>query len=410
MLSLVRLAWRSLWRNTRRTFITVFAITFALALAVFFVAFAEGVYADLINQAVRLNAGHVTLQHPDYLAAPAIDLRVAEVSSWRQRIESLAGIERTKALVLGQGVAQSSYGAVGVALVGIEPQIEILTSPLARNVVQGHYLTADDPRGALIGRGLARRLKIQLGDKLVLTSNDVHGEIVGHMVRVTGIFATGADEIDGYLEQVPIDFARQLFSLGGDEATQIGVILTDADDQPDAVDALRAMVRNAPVVVLPWQEVLPEVAAYIRVDSGSNWVMQALLIFLSLFTIFNTILMSVLERTREFAMLIAIGTHPRRLRAQVILESTFLGVLGTLVGLAVGGLAGYYLEVYGFDFASMSDSGITVSGLALSTRLYARVTPGLLVGLGLTMLTATVLSGMLAVRRIARLSIATVLR
>jgi ABC-type lipoprotein release transport system permease subunit len=405
-----KLAWRSLWRNKRRTLITISSIALGLVLAVIFIAIAEGMYAKLIDDAVRIQGGHITLEHPDYREAPAVDLVISGDPDLRQRIASLAGVEKVKALILGQGVAKSGAGGVGVAVIGIEPQIEINSSPLAKQVVRGSYLEDPAAPEVLIGAQLAKQLKLELGKKMVLTSNDASGNLVEELVRVKGIFEVGVEEIDGYLVQVPIGFAAKLFSLGPGQVTQLGVVLRDPDDLPQILRAVRGLIGGTPAAAYSWEQVLPELASYIAMDGGSNLVFQGLLLALIMFTIFNTILMSVLERRREFGVVLALGTPPSRLQLQILLESACLGLVGCAVGLALGGASAYLLQVYGLDMRSFMKEGVAISGVAVSPIIHARVTAGLLIVLGLCVFLATVLLSLYPMRRAARVPVADVLR
>lgn len=409
---LARLAWRSLWRHRRRTIITVTSIGFGLGLFVFSVALADGMYARLVDDAVRMQAGHVTVEHAGYRDAPAVDLRVRDVDALAARIRALPDVEGTKRLVLGQGVARSGSGAAGVAVMGVEPAVEARTSPLARRIVSGRYLAADDGPRVVVGAGLAERLDLAEGKKLVLTTNDASGTLVETLFRVVGVFRTGAEEIDGYLVQMPLAAAQRLYGLGPDDATQLGVVLDDADRVRRDAARVRAIAGDSgqTLAVRPWQEELPELAAFIRIDRTSDFVFHALLLALVLFTIFNTLLMSVLEREREFAVLLAIGTSPADVRGQVLLESAYIGVLGCVLGLVVGGTGAGLVQVYGLDLTRFYHQGLTISGLAVSTTLHARVTARSLGLLGGTVFVATVLLGLWPMRRAARVPVADLLR
>jgi ABC-type lipoprotein release transport system permease subunit len=406
------LAWRSLWRHRRRTLITVTTIGLGLASVVFFVALAEGVYHQLIEDAVRIQAGHVTLEHRDYRAAPAIDLRVHGVAALRARAGALPQAERTKLLVLGQGVARSGTAAAGVAVMGVEPAAETTTSPLARRIVAGTYLADGDGAWLVVGAVLAERLHLDVGSKLVLTTNDASGALVETLFRVRGIFRTGADEIDGVVVQAPLGAARRLFGLGDDEATQLGVVLRDSRTQRAALQALRGMLApRDDVAVRTWQETLPELAAFIRLDRVSDRTFEGFLLLLTLVTGFNTLLMSVLERQREFAVQLALGTPPGLLRRQVLCEALMIGLLGCLAGLAVGGAVSLWVERHGWDLSRIyGTSGFTISGLAMSTRIHARVTFPLLAWLGGIVLGAVLLMSLVPVRRAARVPVADLLR
>jgi ABC-type lipoprotein release transport system permease subunit len=405
-----RLAWRNIWRNRRRTIITVASIAMGLAIAIFFIAFAEGVYAQLIDDVARMQAGHITLEHPDYRRATSIDRWLMNATRLQARIAALSGVDFTKRLVVGQAIARSAAGSVGVSLAGVDPSVESRHSPLARHMVRGAYLADDDGDEAVIGRELATRLNLDVGKKLVLTTNDVEGNLVDELCRVSGIFESGSTELDGHLIQLPIAFARRLFRLPENSATQIGVILKRPQDQEAVMRRIRNLVAGQAVAVRPWQEILPEIASYIRLDQGSNWIFQALLIVIVLFTIFNTVLMSVLERQREFAMLLALGTRPADVRWQVFLETGYLAVIGCAIGLAAGGGAAWTMQARGLDLRSFYSHGVTISGFAIDPILHARLSTRVLAGTTGLVLGAVLSLALIPMRQATRLRIVDWLR
>ncbi len=398
-----RLAWRSLWRNRRRTLITVGSIALGLAIPIFFVAFAEGVYAQLIDNVARMQAGHVTVEPRGYDQAASIDLRLTGVAALQRRIEAMDEVAYAKRLILGQAIARTGSGTVGVALTGVEPAIEVRISPLAQHLVAGTYLDAGDAAEAVVGRALATRLHVDVGKKLVLTTNDIAGNLVDELCRVKGIFESGSNEIDGHVIQVPIEFARRVFRLPPDTATEIGVVLRRPQDQARVMRRVAGLVDPHDVSVLSWQEVQPEVASYIRLDRGSNWVFQAMLIVLVLFTIFNTMLMSVLDRQREFAMLLALGTRPREIRLQVLWETVDLAILGCVLGMAIGGAAAWAMQVWGLDLRRFYHQGVTISGFAIDPVLHARLTPGILFGTAALVFVAVLVLSVVPMRHATRL-------
>jgi ABC-type lipoprotein release transport system permease subunit len=407
---LLKLAWRSLGRNRRRTVLSAASIGLALSLAVFFIALADGMYAEMIDTAVRMSAGHLTLEHPEYRDAPSVDLALDGVAGLRASLGALPSVRQTKPLVLGQGVAKSSRDSVGVALVGVEPAAERGASPLVRKIVAGAYLGDGDEADAVVGDDLARRLGVRPGQKLVLTTTDVDGQLVEELVRLKGVFRTEVDELDGYLVQVPIGFARRLTGLGPDQATQLGLVLADPRAEGAVRAAAGAALQGGQAQVRGWQELLPDLAAYIRMDGGSNWVFQGIILFLVMFTIFNTLMMSTLERQREFAVLLALGTPPARIQAQVLLESALLALLGCALGLGLGGGLACWAQVEGIDVRQMFADGISVSGVMVDWELRPRLTAGLLLGLGGTVVGATLLMSLWPIRRIRRIPLADVLR
>jgi ABC-type lipoprotein release transport system permease subunit len=297
--------------------------------------------------------------------------------------------------------------------VGVEPEVEARHSPLPRRVVAGTWLggaASDAVPRVMVGALLAERLGLAPDRKLVLTTNDAAGQLTETLVRVQGIFRTGAEDVDGYLVLAPLEAARRVFGLEPDAATQLGVLLDEPDDAPAVARAIRAAIPEGDVAVLRWQEVLPDLAAFIRIDRTSDTIFQAMLLFLILFTIFNTLLMSVLERTREFAVQLALGTPPRLLRLQLLLESMLLGILGCTLGTVVGGGVALWVEAHGWDLRGLYREGLTVSGFAVDTLLRAHPTPRLVLGLAGVVFVATLLASLAPMRRAVRVRLVEVLR
>ena len=407
---ITRLAWRSIWRSKRRTLITVCSIGFGLTFAIFFIALGEGMYDQMIDQAVRMQAGYITLEHPDYRDAPAVDLWIDVPAEVRRRIMGLAGVENVKPLILGQGIAKSGAGNMAASIMGVEPVIEARSSPLARNIETGRYLEDSDRAAVVIGCEMAERLNLDIGKKMVLSTNDVNGDLVEELCRVKGIFRTGSEEMDAYFVQLPIGFARRLFHMPERGLTQLGVILKEPGRLKTVQRRIVGLVRDLPIRVLPWSEVMVEVASYIRMDRGSNYIFQGILLFLILFTILNTILMSVLERQREFAMLLALGTRPRQIRYQVLMESVFLGLVGCLVGLILGGLAVYLVHRWGIDLSALIGEGISISGFALTSKLHTKLSASIMLGSAAVVFAATILLSLIPMRRATGMSLVDTLR
>jgi len=407
---IIRLAWRSIWRSRRRTAITVCSIGMGLTFAIFFISLGEGMYAQMVDQVVRMQAGYITLQHPEYREAPAVDLWIQVPEGLRRKVERWPQVEKTKMLILGQGIAKSGAGSLAAAIMGVEPSVEFESSPLARNIVEGKYIDEQDNPLVVVGFEMAERLNLKVGKKMVIATNDVHGDLVEQLCRVKGIFRTGSEEMDAYVIQMPIKFSRRLFGMPERSATQMGVVLRDPDNQKRVLQKVREEAGNIHAEILPWQEVLPDVASYIKMDKGSNFVFQGILIFLILFTIFNTILMSVLERKREFAMLLALGTQPGKLRLQILIESAFLGLIGCCLGVFLGGLAAYLVNRYGIDMSSFMSESFSISGFAMTTKLHTKMSAGIILTTAGIVFLATVFLSLIPMRHTTKFSIVDTLR
>lgn len=405
-----RLAWRSLWRQKRRTIISLASIGLGLSFVIFIVALCEGLYHQVVRDALKMQTGHLTLEHPDYREAPSLELYIPGAPELQQRLREVPGVVWSKPLIQGQGVAKSGVAAVGIVLMGVDPVLERDLSPLSRSLIAGRYLRDRDDGGVVLGSHLARQLQVSPGRKLVLSTNNAQGELVEELVRVEGVFQTGSEEMDSYLVQTTLPLARRLFGLPPGSVTQLGVLLRQVEDQPKVLQTLRELVKGRTMAVRPWQEIYPDLAAHIRMDRSVNWIFQGLLLAIILLTIFNTLLMSVLERKREFAVLLALGTSPRFLQAQVFLEIVFLGLLACALGLALGGSVAAAVQAWGWDVKFLLRGPVNFSGIAVATRVYARVTLPLLLWTTGLVLGSTLLLAFIPLRRINRISLAETLR
>jgi len=366
-------AWRSIWRSRSRSLITITALAFGLAFSVFMISFADGMYEKLIRDAVRQQAGHVVVEHREYGSEPSVDLVVKDAAAIAEEASRFPDFAESQLFVLGQGVVQSSRESAGVGIVGIDPRMQA-ESAAARGLKQGRFLAGDDRDAVFVSETLAKRLGVAAGKRVVLSSNDVSGELVQNLFRICGTFATGSDEIDSAVVYVSLTAARALFGMGARDATRVGIMLRD-DAQIAAfrTGLAQRLAGHDALAVRTWGEVLPDLFRYVRFDRASSLVSCGILIFIVLFTLFNTILMAILEREREFALLMAIGASPGRLRTQVILESVVLAALGCALGLALGYASSLWFARDGIDMSALYSSPVSVSGFTIDMMVRPRL-------------------------------------
>lgn len=403
------MAWRSVRRSWKRSAVTASSIALGLAFTIFYVAVQAGLEHRLTGETVRLGGGHITVEHPDYRASRLVGDHLPETASLRSGVEALGGVAATKLLVMGLALARSSGGSANVMVIGVEPGIETALSPLAGAIVSGRYLRDGDRAAVVIGRVTARQLKLREGGRMLLAAADAEGVLTETMARVAGIFDTGVEEMDGLVAQVPLGFARELFGLPDGAATQLAVVLREPRDQARLLRRIRALPEAAGAAAHPWQEVLPELGSIFLTIRFWLYILEALLIALVLFTIFNTVLMSMLEREKEFAVALALGTPARVLKRQIVLESAMLGGLGCAAGLLAGGLVSLGFKTHGLHLERLG-GGELFFGFGAGAVIFPRPTPPMLAVLGGIVLAAAVAIGFAPARRVDRISLPETLR
>jgi ABC-type lipoprotein release transport system permease subunit len=412
-LTLIRQSWRSIWRNWRRTLITISAISLGVGMAVLFMALGQGVYTEMIDTAVKSLGGHFTIEHKDYRDSPSVDLFIEQAQKLQKKIESFPQIKGSKILVLGQGVYKSARGTTGGIVMGINPDTEKHVSDLPEKMVAGEYLTNADKGKVIVGKTIADQLKLKIGRKIIISANDAEGELSEYRYRVKGIFETKSPELDAAVVQMTVQTAQELFGLKPDQVSQLGFLVKNPKDRDDVLEQAQGLTKShgGSLVALPWETVQKELADYIRVDRGGKWIMQFIIIGLCLFTIWNTILMSVLERSREFAVMLALGTSFFRLRSQVAIESCFIGLFGVGLGLSWGGGLAAYLGKIGLDIMQLTGGKETnVAGFAIEGIIYPKVEPEFLLYFGGGVFIAAIIMSIVASHNVRKIQVTDVLR
>ncbi len=352
---LLRLAWRNLWRHARRTWLTASAIAFASMLLVFMITLQLGAYDMMIDVSLRVFTGQMQVQRKGYHDKPQMRSTVPEAARLAAELRRATGLEAVAARAQGFALASSAERSYGVPVIGVEPPFEPRVSTLPNLIRQGRYLSGPAAHEAVLGAGLARNLKLKPGDELTLLGSGRDGSVAATVLPVVGIFESGNPELDRHLVQLPLATFQEVFSLGGD-AHAIVVSGRDYESIARTKASVAAQLRAQPeLVVLDWEELLPGIRQLIQTDMVQNWITYIALILIVTLSIMNTFLMSVLERTREFGIMLALGASAWRIGALVLLESVFLTLLGLAIGIALGGGIAVYFHHEGFTFPGMEE-------------------------------------------------------
>ena len=366
-MKLVSLALRNLFRNTRRTLLTTAAIGFGLALMLFVITLQKGMYTQLVENGVSAMAGHVVVQQPGYQEQREEALVVGNATEISTQMQAAFPDATVAPRIFLQGLITAPTGNVGAGLSAVQPVAEAKVSWFDDKLVEGEWLDSD--RDIVLGRTMADTLGVELGDKVVYMGQHDGKEMASRMFRVKGVFATGSADIDGFTAVIHIDAARALMNRS-DVAHQVTLHLADAAGADDAATTVRALPAvGESLAVLTWRQAVPELIAYIQMDRSSGDVMMAVIALIVAMGVLNTVLMSVLERTREFGVLLAIGLKPRQLSKMVLFEGLLTGLMGATIGLLLGGLLSYPLVAYGLDLStyvggeSMETGGVPMDSL-----------------------------------------------
>ena len=397
------MAWRNLWRRRRRTLITISSIAFGTFLAVIFTAFQDRNFADMIDLAARRTGGHVTLQHPEYQDKPTLSRSVQDTD----RLTSIAledeEVERVVTRIMGFTMLSTASASYGAGFVAFDPGAEDeKTLSIIEGMEEGEVFASSRDRGIILGQRLARNLGSEMGKKVVYTMTDKNGEIVSGLARVSGILRTGAPSLDAGLCLLPIDSLREVLGYAPDEALQVAVFIDDQRKSGEVAGRLQARV-GPQAAALTWDRIQPDLAGFIAMKVGGAIFMEVLIAIIISAGIFNTLFVSVMERLREFGIMLAIGFSPGSLFRLVMLESLWLGLVGLASGAALTVGPYLYLTKTGLDMSVMvGGEGAEVAGVAVSPIMRVGIFPEHAALIALAVFIATMLSGLYPAWRAGR--------
>ena len=352
-----------------------------MALLVFSRALAEGGHEDWIDAGVRLGSGHVSVQAPEYRRQRSIEHRLSDED--RQAVETaLAEPDIARRLVAVaprlavQGLASSASSALPVAVTGVDPEAEEGFSLLPERLETGRYLESGDRLHAYVGARLAERLDLEPGDRFVLTAQDESGEITGQMARVVGTFRTGIPEADEALVQVPLKTAQDWLGVPG-AVTSVDLLLESSRAVRPVLSSLETVLGelSGSVVPLDWRVAQPELDAAVRMDDWADYVFHAILFGIAALAIINTILMSVMQRTREFGVLRALGLRRAEVGRLVFTEGMLLTIVSGLAGMLLGVAVVWLFFRDGLDFSSLMNTEMTAAGVVIDPVIVPRFHP-----------------------------------
>lgn len=369
-MDLVTLAWKNLWRNRRRTLITLIALSFSLMLIQALHNLSYGVYEAMIDSGVRAGSGHLVVYRAGYLESRDETLAF-DPATLDAAISAIEGVETVLPRLYLPGLAQSSRESRGILLTGVVPAVEKQVNPFIRALPQRNWLTSADSREAVLGSRLLKELKLKAGSKFVVTMQHRSGELVSEMLRVRGVVTTGVKSIDRSLLMVGRKRAAALVGMDG-MVHELAVVLTDQAAEKTVFPRLQDLLGGRPQLRgYSWEQAMPNLFNAIRLDYASQKFIFMIMMLIVTIGVVNTLLMSVMERFREFGVILAVGASAMRLRILVVLEALFLGLVAMAVGSLLGSLATWYLEAVGIDMRNFVSENLEFGGVVFDPVLRA---------------------------------------
>lgn len=393
----LKIAWRNILRNYYRSLITILAVAIGFTSLIFIRAFVDGADYQMVENYTDLICGHIQIHKSGFQTNMGLQnsivepLQISKILASNSKIISFS--PRIKECVLISSAEHSS----GILLMGVEPQKEKEITKLHKRIRNGQFLSNDNQ--IVIGKDLANLLNVGLQDKVVIIAQAFDGSLASAAYRVCGLIDVGAEEIDKGMALITLKAAQELFVLG-DRVSEF-TIRTNSVKNVDAIaNDLKKNLNTRTFEVLTWKEISPILVQWIEFDIAFINIILFIVLLVVAAGILNTLLMGVLERTREFGIMLALGTKRAQILLMVGLESLILGIFGIMIGYVFGTSISIYFGFKGINLAAFSTA---LNEYYTGSIVYTRISLGYALSYGLIVLITSLIVSIYPAWRAANL-------
>ena len=401
---MLKIAFRNIFRQKRRTVLTALAMIVGFTLSSVFIGWSDGAYSDIISMFTRNLIGHIQVHHTGYLDKPSLYDVIDSYESIGEKIAGVEGVEAWTPRIYSAGLGSVGDKTMGVQIIGVDVGREVRATRFDQKITSGAIFSETAAREAILGVGLARILKADVGGKIVLVTQGTDGAIANDLYTIIGIAESGDKATDRMVCYLHIDDAQDLLVLDG-RVHEIAVLVEVLDRVPKITAAIEIQIDDTTLEVSPWQVVAKSFYRAMQADRQGDLIGRMIIMLIVAIGVLNTVLMSVLERTREYGVLKAMGTKPRQIFGVVVIEVAFIALGSIVIGALFGASLNYLLSIYGISLPQEFSYG----GIVFQT-MYAAVTVRSLAIPAVTVLVSAILVSLFPAIRAARIAPAAAMR
>jgi putative ABC transport system permease protein len=359
------MAWRNIWRNKMRSIVIMLSIAVGLFAGIAVLALYKGMMKGRIRIAIDAEVGHLQLHNVNFKKDYESKFIINNGDAIVKTIHEIPGVKLVAPRSITNGMLATATGSAGVQINGIMPEQEYEASQLKKKIIEGKVFDSTKKNEVMIGKKLANKMKLKPGSKLVLTFTDTSGSIVSGAFRVAAIYQSANAPLDERNVYVTMHDMNALLTTGN-AFHEIVLLLNNDDDVPLIKQQL--LQKFPSYQIESWKEISPETNLLVKTTDQLSYILMTIIMFALAFGIINTMLMAILERTREIGMMVALGTNKLKIFLLVLLETFFLTLAGTPIGIIVGWLATGYYSKHGLDLSGMGKE--MMSSFGYSTVIY----------------------------------------
>jgi|SRR6185503_15403405 len=350
---LFKIAWRNIWRNRTRSLVVIAAVAVGLFAGMFMMAFFQGAINQEVESMVETQLSHIQFHNPAFIDDKEVNDTIANAKVIVNRLKQNRDVKAVSGRLITTGMVSSSSTASGVEIHGVVPEDERSVSNISQDVIAGSYFTGLKKNEIVIGEKLAGKLGVKLHNKIVLTFQSKTGDLTAGSFRIAGIFRSRNSSFDQMTVFTRFDDLAAILGTTG-EMHEIAVVLKDGQKTNSVARGLKKEYPS--LLVQTWTELSPQMALLSGIMDQMMYIIIGIILLALMFGIINTMLMAVLERQREFGVLMAIGMNKARVFMMIVLESVMLTCAGIPAGILFTSLTVGSLAKHGIDLSSFSQA------------------------------------------------------
>jgi putative ABC transport system permease protein len=356
---LIALAWKNIWRNKKRSLIILTAIALGIWAGLFSVAVMIGSWDTTVNSTIDRHLSHLQIHTKAFKDDNLISNYIPDGPDLADNIRKLPQVKDVSARVLIEGMASSPGSSSGTNIIGVNPEHEKNVTTIANYIIDGEYFKGIKRNPILVGAKLANKLGLKLRSKVVLSFQNIDTTLTYAAFRVSGIFRTESSMFDG--SNVFVKQSDLYKVMNNDRiVSEIAVRLKFSNDLDSTLAQLRGMYPS--LVIESWKQLAPELELTYQFMIVELEIFLGIIMAALLFGITNTMLMSVMDRVREFGVLLAVGMKRMRVFLLILFETAILSFFGGIIGMMLGSLTIWYFSDKGIDL-SLFTEGFSAWGM-----------------------------------------------
>jgi len=400
-----KIAFRNVFRQKRRSLLTALTMVGGFVLTAISIGWSDGTYSSVINMFTRNRLGHIQIHEKGYLDKPSIYNTIRNYRKIGKDIKKIKEVNSWSPRLFAAGIASLKEKSTGIEIIGIDPKLENRTTRFNNKIIKGGSFSAEPSREVIIGKGLAEILDAEAGkDEIVILSQAADGSIANDLYKVRGIIDSGDPIQNRTAAYVHLKDAQSLFVLEG-QIHEIAVIVNHLYQVEEIMQKISQKLKKSSLSVASWKEFAQSFYQAMKADQQGMWIMLFVIMLIVAVGVLNTVLMSVLERTREYGVLKAVGTRPLGVMGQILLEVIFLALASIVIGSVISYVVNSVLSVHGISLPQ----SFTYGGIEFKT-MYSEVNARSFVLSGLTVLLAALFISLIPALRAARIKPAKAMR